>query len=122
METKLHNQRPKHLNLFKIKQPLPAVVSILHRVSGVLLFFPGLQMMLQSQQSFEALQTYLREPLVKVSLLIPMWFFLHHLCAGIRHVLLDLQIGIALPQARLGSRLVLFGGVVLTLLAAVVIW
>ena len=128
METKLHNQRPKHLNLFKIKQPLPAVVSILHRVSGVLLFFPGiplllcgLQMMLQSQQSFEALQTYLREPLVKVSLLIPMWFFLHHLCAGIRHVLLDLQIGIALPQARLGSRLVLFGGVVLTLLAAVVI-
>ena len=129
METKLHNQRPKHLNLFKIKQPLPAVVSILHRVSGVLLFFPGiplllcgLQMMLQSQQSFEALQTYLHEPLVKVSLLIPMWFFLHHLCAGIRHVLLDLQIGIALPQARLGSRLVLFGGVVLTLLAAVVIW
>lgn len=129
METKLHNQRPKHLNLFKIKQPLPAVVSILHRVSGVLLFFPGiplllcgLQMMLQSQQSFEALQTYVREPLVKVSLLIPMWFFLHHLCAGIRHVLLDLQIGIALPQARLGSRLVLFGGVVLTLLAAVVIW
>ena len=128
METKLHNQRPKHLNLFKIKQPLPAVVSILHRVSGVLLFFPGiplllcgLQMMLQSQQSFEALQTYLREPLVKVSLLIPMWFFLHHLCAGIRHVLLDLQIGIALPQARLGSRLVLFGGVVLTLLAAVVL-
>ncbi|MBL8497855.1 succinate dehydrogenase, cytochrome b556 subunit [Nitrosomonas sp. JL21] len=129
METKLHNQRPKHLNLFKIKQPLPAVVSILHRISGVLLFFPGiplllysLQMALQSQQSFEALQTCLSEPMIKVMLLISLWFFLHHVCAGIRHVLLDLQIGIALPQARLGSRLVLIGGVMLTLLAAAVIW
>ena len=63
MEAKLHNKRPKHLNLIKIKQPLPAVVSILHRISGVLLFFPGiplflysLQMLLQSPQGFETLQ------------------------------------------------------------------
>ena len=108
---------------------MPAVVSILHRISGVLLFFPGiplllysLQMLLQSQQSFETLRTYFQEPWVKVTLILSLWFFLHHLCAGIRHVLLDLQIGIVLPQARLGSGLVLIGGFSLTLLAAIVIW
>ena len=129
MEAKLHNKRPKHLNLFKIKQPLPAVVSILHRISGVLLFFPGiplllcsLQMLLQSQQSFEALQDYLRNPMIKLILLLPLWFFLHHLCAGVRHLLLDLHVGITLTQARAGSKLVLVAGIMLTVVAGLMLW
>ncbi len=129
MEAKLHNKRPKHLNLFKIKQPLPAVVSILHRISGVLLFFPGiplllcsLQMLLQSQQSFEALQDYLRNPMIRLILLFPLWFFLHHLCAGIRHLLLDLHVGVTLTQAQTGSKLVLVAGIILTALAGLMLW
>lgn len=129
MEAKLHHKRPKHLNLFKIKQPLPAVVSILHRISGALLFFPGiplllcgLQMLLQSSQSFEVLQDYLRNPVIKLALLLPLWFFLHHLCAGIRHVLLDLQIGIVLAQARTSSKLVLAAGSLLTALIGWQLW
>lgn len=129
MEAKLHDKRPKHLNLFKISQPLPAVVSILHRISGVLLFFPGIplllcgmQMLLQSQQSFEVLQDYLRNPVIKLMLLFSIWFFLHHLCAGIRHLLLDLHIGITLSQARTGSKLVLVMGIILTALAGWMLW
>ncbi|MXS81826.1 succinate dehydrogenase, cytochrome b556 subunit [Nitrosomonas oligotropha] len=129
MEAKLHHKRPKHLNLFKIKQPLPAVVSILHRISGALLFFPGiplllcgLQMLLQSPQSFEVVQDYLRNPVIKLTLLLPLWFFLHHLCAGIRHVLLDLQIGIQLAQARTSSKLVLATGFLLTALIGWQLW
>ena len=129
MEAKLHDKRPKHLNLFKISQPLPAVVSILHRISGVLLFFPGiplllcgLQMVLQSQQSFEVLQDYLRNPVIKLMLLFSIWFFLHHLCAGIRHLLLDLHIGITLSQARTGSKLVLVMGIIFTALAGWMLW
>ncbi len=129
MEAKLHDKRPKHLNLFKISQPLPAVVSILHRISGVLLFFPGiplllcgLQMLLQSQQSFEVLQDYLRNPVIKLMLLFSIWFFLHHLCAGIRHLLLDLHIGITLSQARTGSKLVLVMGIIFTALAGWMLW
>lgn len=129
MEAKLQNKRPKHLNLFKIRQPLPAVVSILHRISGALLFFPGiplvlysLQMLLQSQQSFEALQDCLRDPIIKVVLLLPVWFFMHHLCAGIRHLALDLHIGVTLPQARMGSRLVVAAGILLTALIGVMLW
>ena len=129
MEAKLQNKRPKHLNLFKIRQPLPAVVSILHRISGALLFFSGiplllcgLQMLLQSSQSFEVLQDYLRNPVIKLALLLPLWFFLHHLCAGIRHVLLDLQIGIVLAQARTSSKLVLAAGFLLTALIGWQLW
>jgi len=129
MEAKLQNKRPKHLNLFKIRQPLPAVVSILHRISGALLFFPGiplilysLQMLLQSQQGFEALQDCLRDPVIKMALLLPIWFFLHHLCAGIRHLALDLHIGVILPQARMGSRLVVAAGILLTALMGLILW
>lgn len=129
MEAKLHNKRPKHLNLFKIRQPFPAVISILHRISGVLLFFPGiplflysLQMLLHSPQGFEALQECLHNPIIKVISLFSLWFFLHHLCAGIRHLLLDLHVGVALTQAQTSSKLVLLAGIILTTLAGLMLW
>ena len=129
MEMKLHQQRPKHLNLLKIRQPLPAIVSVLHRISGVLLFFPGIplllwgmQQLLASPQSFDALLQVLQHPLSKILLLVSIWFLLHHVCAGIRHLLLDLHIGVALPQARIGSKLVLVAGLLLTVLAGVLLW
>lgn len=125
----MHNKRPKYLNLLKIKQPIPAVVSILHRISGTLLFFPGiplllysLHLLLQSQQDFEVLQNCLRNPLIKAALLLALWSFLHHLCAGIRHLFLDLHIGVMLPQARASSKLVLAVGFLLTVLAGVLLW
>lgn len=129
MEVKLHNKRPKHLDLLKIKLPLPAVVSIIHRISGVLLFFPGipillygLQMLLTSQESFDVLQSYLSNSVVKLLLLLPIWLFLHHLFAGVRYLALDLHIGIALTQSRAGSKLVLAVGIFLTLLIGIAIW
>lgn len=125
----MHSKRPKHLNLLKITQPIPAMVSILHRISGALLFFPGiplllysLHLLLQSPQDFEALQNCFRDPLVKAALLLALWFFLHHLCAGIRHLLLDLHIGVMLPQARASSKLVLAAGFLLTVLAGMLLW
>jgi succinate dehydrogenase / fumarate reductase cytochrome b subunit len=125
----LHRKRPKYLNLIEIKLPLPAVISILHRVSGVLLFFPGipillysLQMMLDSPQSHDEFYTVLARLPVKSVLVLFLWFFMHHLCAGIRYLALDLHYGIELEQARMSSRLVLVAGVVLTLLVGIVIW
>ena len=125
----MQKKRPKHLNLIKIRLPLPGVISILHRVSGMLLFFPGipvllygLQLALGSPQSHEELKTLLLSPLVKIALMIPLWFFLHHFCAGIRYLALDLHIGIALAQARKSSVLVLVAGAVLTLLIGAAIW
>lgn len=105
------------------------MVSILHRISGALLFFPGiplvlysLHLLLQSPQDFEVLKNCLRDPLVKAALLLALWFFLHHLCAGIRHLFLDLHIGVMLPQARASSKWVLAAGLLLTVLAGVLLW
>lgn len=129
MEAKLQNKRPKFLNLVKIRQPLPAVVSILHRLTGVLLFFPGiplllctLQLMLGTQDDYQKLQSFLLNPITKGGLLLFLWFFLHHLFAGIRHLALDLHYGITLSQARASSKLVLVAGIVLTLIAGLFIW
>lgn len=129
METKFQRKRPKYLNLLKIKQPLPAQVSILHRISGVLLFFPGipllllgLQTLLESPESFAKLQLILANPFVKCALLLPIWFFMHHFCAGIRYLAFDLHYGVSLEQARLNSKIVLIMGFVLTALVGAFLW
>jgi succinate dehydrogenase / fumarate reductase cytochrome b subunit len=125
----LQKKRPKHLNLLEIKQPLPAVVSILHRVSGLLLFFPGIPLLLcglegilDSPQGYARIQSLLAHPVLKIGLIAALWFFLHHLLAGIRFLALDLHYGIELQQARFTSKIVLAAGIILTLMLGISIW
>ena len=117
--------RPKYLSLrallFEIRLPLPGWVSILHRISGALLVFPFaawllylLDASLLSEVSFEKVKGYLRLPLVKAGLLLFVWAYCHHFCAGIRFLLLDLNKGIELKQARLSSLIVLAASLSLT--------
>lgn len=125
----MQKKRPKYLDLMEIRQPLPAVISLLHRVSGALLFFPGiplllcsLDMMLSSPQGYAQFQSLLTSPLLKGVLALSLWFFLHHFCAGIRFLALDLHYGNTLEQARLSSKAVLAAGIILTLLISVLMW
>lgn len=122
-------KHPKYLDLLKIRQPLPAVISILHRISGALLFFPGiplilcsLDMALGSPESYAQFQSFLNNPLTKIGLILSVWFFVHHFCAGIRYLALDLHYGVKLEQARLSSKMIVGAGIVLTLLIGVAIW
>jgi succinate dehydrogenase / fumarate reductase cytochrome b subunit len=118
--------RPKHLSLFQIKLPLPGMVSILHRVSGAGLFFMLpfllylLQSSLQSPSSYVLFRDLLSNVLVKLLLLGLLWAFLHHLCAGVRFLLLDVHVGASLPHARASSYAVL--GVSLALTAVFGAW
>ena len=117
--------RPKYLSLrallFEIRLPLPGWVSILHRISGVLLVFPFaawllfmLDASLLSEASFENTKGYLRLPLVKAGMLLFIWAYCHHFCAGIRFLLLDINRGIELRQARRSSLIVLVISLALT--------
>ncbi len=113
----------------EIRQPLPAVISILHRLSGVLLFFPGIPLLLcgldviiNSPQGYAQFQSLLTNAAFKAALTLSLWFFLHHFCAGIRYFALDLHYGSTLEQARFTSKIVLAAGIVLTLLIAPLIW
>lgn len=120
--------RPKHLDLTRIQLPLPALVSILHRVSGAVLFLfiPLLlwlwQESLLSPQSFAAFKTVVSLPWMKIVLLGVLWGYAHHVCAGIRHLALDLDLGTELAAARASSKAVLVVSIGLTLAAGMALW
>jgi len=120
--------RPKYLNLIQIRLPLPALVSILHRVSGAALFvlLPLLlvlfEMSLESPQTFARFKVVFAHWTIKLVLTGLAWAYLHHLCAGIRHLALDLDYGTELAAARASSWAVLAVSVVLTAAVATVIW
>jgi succinate dehydrogenase / fumarate reductase cytochrome b subunit len=122
------SSRPKYLNLIQIRLPVPGLVSILHRVSGAALFLmlPVLlalfAMSLESPQTFANFQAAFSHWAVKLVLIGLAWAYLHHLCAGIRHLALDLDYGTELPRARASSWAVLAVSAVLTLAAAALIW
>jgi succinate dehydrogenase / fumarate reductase cytochrome b subunit len=122
-------KRPKHLELWKIRLPIPGVVSILHRVTGFGMFLVLIPVLLAildrslaSQESFEDLRFQLSGPLPKLMVLAFSWAFMHHFFAGIRYLLLDLHLGIDLPSTRFWSKAVLVAGGMATLLVAVAIW
>jgi succinate dehydrogenase / fumarate reductase cytochrome b subunit len=126
--------RPKYLSLpallFEIRLPVPGWVSILHRISGALLFFPFvawvlylLDTSLASEQGFDYIRNrYFALPLVKLGILVFVWSYCHHFCAGIRYLFLDLDIGVELKTARLTSWIVIFAGLALTAVFAVRLW
>jgi succinate dehydrogenase / fumarate reductase, cytochrome b subunit len=126
-------QRPKYLSLpailFQIRLPLPGWVSILHRVSGALLVFPFaawllylLDVSLRSENGFAHIGQYLRMPLAKLGLLVLVWAYCHHFCAGIRYLLLDLNKGIELKAARASSAAVIVVSLLLTAYFGAKLW
>lgn len=121
--------RPVYLNLFAIRLPLPGLVSILHRISGALLFLPGIplllwvmQMALSSPETWSEFRGWFENPWVKLVTIGMTWAYFHHLFAGVRHLIMDLHIGMDLPAARQSSALVLVLPVLLTLVVAVRLW
>lgn len=121
-------KRPKHLALHQIKLPLPGIVSILHRASGAALFLalPILLWMLQSSlrsiETYTALMDVLAHPITKVLVLGLSWSFVHHFCAGLRFLAIDLHWIGDLQSARNSSWAVMGASVVLTLLIGVQLW
>ena len=112
--------RPKYLNLFKIHLPLTGVVSILHRLSGVILFLCiplsiyALQYSLANEQGFTEMQQAMNTLGGKVLAAVVIWSAVHHLLAGIRFLLTDLNIGLALKAARASAWLVMLLAILLT--------
>jgi succinate dehydrogenase / fumarate reductase cytochrome b subunit len=126
-------QRPKYLSLpailFQIRLPLPGWVSILHRLSGALLVFPLvawllylLDVSLASEAGFQKVKSYLELPLAKLGLIVFIWAYCHHFCAGIRYLLLDLNKGIELRAARISSGIVIVVSLLLTAYFGARIW
>lgn len=124
----MNHQRPINLDLRSLRFPPMAIASILHRISGIVLFFilPFvlylLSLSLRSSASFDDLQHLLAKPYCKVVL----WAFsaalIYHILAGIRHLLMDMGVGEHLAVARRSAQVVITLGVVLAVCLGVWIW
>ena len=128
-EMTIKKKRPKNLDLKTIRLPLPGILSIIHRVSGagIFLLLPALlwlfQSSLSSPETFALAKAFAAHPLVKLVLFGLIWLYLHHFCAGIRYLLLDLHRGVDLESARLSSKIVFAVSIALTLFVGVkVLW
>ena len=124
----MNHKRPVNLDLGSLKYPPMAIASILHRISGIVLFLLlpmmlyFLYLSLHSEVSFMHLQTLLAEPYRKLLL----WSFgaswIYHVIAGIRHMLMDLGAGEELEKARRSAVIVITLAIILTVFLGVWIW
>jgi succinate dehydrogenase / fumarate reductase cytochrome b subunit len=121
-------KRPKNLNLFTIRLPVNAIISIMHRMSGMVLFLMlplllwALSQSVHSQASYLALAGMLQHWLWKLFLIALSCAFFHHFFAGLRHLAMDVHWMTSLQKARLSSRLVLSLDVLSVAAFAFVIW
>jgi succinate dehydrogenase / fumarate reductase cytochrome b subunit len=129
MSTTLHEKRPQFRNIhvtqiIGYRLPAGGMVSILHRVSGALMFLLLaaviwlLQLSLASELSFLRLKDVASQWWAKLLFLALAWALLHHLVAGIRFLLLDLHLGVEKPAAAKSALVVFAISLPLTLLAA----
>ena len=92
-------KRPVNLDIGTIKLPITSYVSILHRVSGVILFLAValmlwvLDMSLASEQSFQSLKEGLSSPISQIVVWSALAALAYHIVAGIRHLIMDLGVG-----------------------------
>ncbi len=122
------SNRPIWYNLSPVNLPIPGLVSIFHRVSGLALFLGMfwllyvLDMSLASPESFAKFKALVAHPFVKLVFLGFVWAYLHHFCAGIRFLLLDVHIGAQLGAARKSSGAVFAISLVLTAIIGARLW
>jgi len=110
--------------IIRYRLPASGMVSILHRISGALMFLllPFVLFLfdksITSEISFEFFRGYVSHTLVKLAILALCWAYLHHFCAGIRYLVLDMHIGVDKESAAKSASLVLGVSLALTVVFA----
>lgn len=118
------SRRPVHLNLFKIKLPIGGIMSIIHRATGVFMFLALpyliylLDLSLSGPAGFQAAADSVHSFFGAVFVFLIMWSLAHHLLAGIRYLLIDVDIGVEKEPARQSALAVTVAGPVLGLILA----
>jgi succinate dehydrogenase / fumarate reductase cytochrome b subunit len=124
----LTKKRPVWYNLSPVNLPVPGLVSIFHRVSGAALFVGMfwllylLELSLTNPGTFDTFKSTFAHPFGKLVIIGFAWAYLHHFCAGIRYLLLDLGKGEHLAEARKTAASVFIVSILLTLVFAVAVW
>ena len=124
----MQRNRPINLNLISIRLPINALVSILHRISGTILFLIlpflifSLQLSLKTLDGYKQLADLTSSHFIKLILIVLAWSFFHHFFAGIRHLAMDIHWMTSLQKARLSGRVVLLLGAIAVVIFTIIIW
>ena len=124
----VNKKRPVNLDFSTIKLPITALVSITHRVTGILLFggvaalMWMLQASLESAESFAAVKTLGSHPVCHIVLFGILALLSYHTVMGLRHLIMDLGIGETLKGGQRGAKIALAIAIVLIVLAGVWVW
>lgn len=128
MSNAASKQRPVYLSLTQFKFPITAIASIVHRITGVLLFVGIayllwlLDLALASEAGFAEARSVLAEPLPKLVLIGVLGLLVYHLLAGVKHMIMDFHIGDSFEAASAASWFVFVASAVLTVALGVWIW
>jgi succinate dehydrogenase cytochrome b subunit len=121
--------RPIFLDLTRIRQPITALISIAHRIAGIVLFLTIpfaiylLDLSVRSQRSFNQVHDILSRGVVKVAVIFVFWALAHHILAGIRMLLIDIGIGVERDEARHTAWVIAVGSAAALLMAVgIVLW
>ena len=112
----LHPQRPVYLNLMRIRLPIAGIMSIIHRASGLAMFFaiPALVWLLERSLAdaggFDQMRGMVHSLPGQLVLFAALWALLHHLFAGIRYLLIDIDVGVERPTYRYSAWAVTVAG------------
>lgn len=118
----------KNLNLFTVKYPFTAIISILHRLSGIFIFLliPFLLWLLDEASltsvGFDHIKMLLHTPGLQFLLWVLISAFWYHLFAGIRHLIMDIGWGESLRSARVSGAIVLILTLIFIILTGMWIW
>ena len=124
----MEDNRPKNLDLSSFKYPLPAITSLLHRISGAFIFVAIaallylLDLSLESEAGFALVLELLNNVVVKLIVWAILAGLLYHLIAGIKHLLMDLGIGETMKGGVIGASLTLALSAIAIIVAGVWIW
>jgi succinate dehydrogenase / fumarate reductase cytochrome b subunit len=122
------DKRPRNLDFTTLRLPLPAITSILHRISGVFIF-AGIAVLLwlfdeslASAEGFAQVEQWLDMATVKLIVWSIVAGLIYHLLAGIKHLLMDMGIGETLEGGLMGAKLVIVFSIIGILMAGVWLW
>jgi len=124
----VNKNRPVNLDFKTIKLPLPALVSIMHRASGVVVFFSIpillgiLSCSLESESSFNELKDTLDGFFVTMVVWGAVGALLYHIVAGVKHLFMDFGIGETLEGGLKGARITIVVSAVLIIFMGVWLW
>jgi len=124
----VNKNRPVNLDLLTIKFPIMAICSILHRLSGLLLFILipvslcALSHSLQSEHQFSELKELLTQPVGKCVLWVALSALSYHLLAGFRHMVMDIGFAESVVGAKRSALVLLMAFLLSAVLLGAWLW